>query len=206
MTEMSTYFQCFCDFRVMKWYAFDWKAFLFLSSFQTDPYSTDKKLSRQTLEKSHVRHKPVELDVEVAAALLLLAAPNNDPDELPNVEAPVVAWPGDAGKKDANVTWLPGPLSLSLSLNSAINFWTKRIWSHQKLVMRWDGESTACRRQSLQVRYPPWLWIPGQTSPEDQNRVISVPTKKTDILQDFSKKREKIRNWTTEKTTTECWI
>ena len=38
-----------------------------------------------------MRHQPVELDVEVAAALLLLAAPNNDPDELPNVGAPVVA-------------------------------------------------------------------------------------------------------------------
>ena len=76
-----------------KWYAFDFKAFLFLSSFQTDAYFTDKTLSRQTLEKNHVRHKPVELDVEVATALLLLlpAAPNNDPDELPNVTVPVVA-------------------------------------------------------------------------------------------------------------------
>ena len=35
-----------------------------------------------------MRHKPVELDVEVAVALMLLAAPNSDPDELPKSPVP----------------------------------------------------------------------------------------------------------------------
>ena len=30
---------------------------------------------------------------------------------------------------------------------------------------------------------PPWLWNPGQMSPEVQNRGISGPTKRTDVLQ-----------------------
>ena len=32
---------------------------------------------------------------------------------------------------------------------------------------------------------PPWLWNPGQTSPEVQNRGISGPTKRTCVLQKF---------------------
>ena len=31
----------------------------------------------------------------------------------------------------------------------------------------------------MQVKDPPWLWNPGQTSPEVQNRGINVPTKRT---------------------------
>ena len=39
-----------------------------------------------------------------------------------------------------------------------------------------------------------WLLNPGQTSPEDQNRGISGPTKWTDVLQTFFlKKKEKKR-------------
>ena len=39
---------------------------------------------------------------------------------------------------------------------------------------------------------PPWLWNPGQTSPEVQNRGISGPTKRTCVLQKFKKKKKKI--------------
>ena len=37
---------------------------------------------------------------------------------------------------------------------------------------------------------PPWLWNPGQTSPEVQNRGISSPTKRTCVLQKFFKKKK----------------
>ena len=38
------------------------------------------------------------------------------------------------------------------------------------------------------ARGAPWLWNPGQTSPEVQNRIISGPTKRTCVLQNFFKK------------------
>ena len=92
MTKMSTYFQCFYDFLCYangtlstEKHSCFYHPFKLILTLQTRNFLD--KLWR----KSHVRHQPVELDVEVAAALLLLAAPNNDPDELPNVEAPVVA-------------------------------------------------------------------------------------------------------------------
>ena len=44
-------------------------------------------------------------------------------------------------------------------------------------------EFIACRRQSTQARDRPWLWNPGETSPEVQNRGISGPTKRTYVLQ-----------------------
>ena len=37
--------------------------------------------------------------------------------------------------------------------------------------------------KSTQARDPPWLWNPGQTSPEVQTRVISGPTKRICVLQ-----------------------
>ena len=40
-------------------------------------------------------------------------------------------------------------------------------------------------------RDPPWLWNPGQTSPEVQNRGINGPTKRTYVLQKCFKKRKK---------------
>ena len=42
----------------------------------------------------------------------------------------------------------------------------------------------ACKRGN-----PPWLWNPGQTSPEVQNRGISGPTKRTCVLQNLKKKK-----------------
>ena len=37
----------------------------------------------------------------------------------------------------------------------------------------------------MQVRDPTWLWNPGKTSPEVQNRGISGPTKRTNALQKY---------------------
>ena len=37
---------------------------------------------------------------------------------------------------------------------------------------------------------PPWLWNQGQMSPEVQNRGISGPTKRTDVLQNFLKNKK----------------
>ena len=34
---------------------------------------------------------------------------------------------------------------------------------------------------------PPWFWNPGQVSPEVQNRGISDPTKRTNVLQNITK-------------------
>ena len=73
----------------------------------------------------------------------------------------------------------------------------KRLGCHADLCTasrcRTRGESQefiACRWQSMQARDPPWLWNPGQTSPEVQNIAISVPTKRTDVLQNFLKKKK----------------
>ena len=41
-------------------------------------------------------------------------------------------------------------------------------------------------------RDPPWLWNPGQTSPEVQNRGTSGPTKRTYVLQIFKKQKAAI--------------
>ena len=46
----------------------------------------------------------------------------------------------------------------------------------------------AYRQESVQVRTPPWLWNPGQMSPEVQHRGISDPTKRTYVLQNVFKK------------------
>ena len=48
----------------------------------------------------------------------------------------------------------------------------------------WTGEEVHKRGN------PPWLWNPGQTSPEVQNRGISGPTKRTYVLQKFKKKKK----------------
>ena len=40
-----------------------------------------------------------------------------------------------------------------------------------------NPRNLTCRCQSMQVRDPYWLWNPGQTSPDVQNRGISDPTK-----------------------------
>ena len=46
-------------------------------------------------------------------------------------------------------------------------------------------EFMARRQQSTQARDPPWLWNPGETSSEVQNRRISSPTKRTHVFQKF---------------------
>ena len=48
-------------------------------------------------------------------------------------------------------------------------------------------ESIERRRGRTQERDPPWLWNPGQTSPEVQNRGISGLTKMADVLQKLKK-------------------
>ena len=53
-------------------------------------------------------------------------------------------------------------------------------------------EFIACRQQSTQVRDPPWLWNPGETLPEVQNRGISGPTKRSYVLQKLLKILKKI--------------
>ena len=55
-----------------------------------------------------------------------------------------------------------------------------------------DHTEVACRQESVQARNPPWLWNPGQTSPEVQNRGASGPTKRTYVLQKFKKEKKKI--------------
>ena len=51
--------------------------------------------------------------------------------------------------------------------------------SHQK----WIWGIHCAQMTSTQVRDPPWLWNPEQTSSEVQNRIISYPTKRTGGLQ-----------------------
>ena len=51
-------------------------------------------------------------------------------------------------------------------------------------------ESIASRWQSMQARDPPWLWNPGQTSSEVQNRGISGPSKRTHVLLNFFFKKD----------------
>ena len=51
------------------------------------------------------------------------------------------------------------------------------LYSQQVSHHRWIWGLTH-GQESMQARNPPWLWNPGQTSPEVQNRGISGPTKK----------------------------
>ena len=44
----------------------------------------------------------------------------------------------------------------------------------------------------VNLRNPPWLWNPGQISPEVQNRGISGPTKRTYVLQNLKKKKKNL--------------
>ena len=46
-------------------------------------------------------------------------------------------------------------------------------------------DSIVWRQRNMQMRYPPWVRNLGQTSLEVQNRDISGPTKRTDVLQKF---------------------
>ena len=50
---------------------------------------------------------------------------------------------------------------------------------------------TRGEKKSMQARDPPWLWNPGKTLPEVQNRGISGLTKRTCVLQKFKKKKKK---------------
>ena len=54
---------------------------------------------------------------------------------------------------------------------------------HVCRYMDWKGSAVM-----LQARNPPWLWNPGEMSPEVQNRGISGPTKRTYVLHTFGKK------------------
>ena len=53
------------------------------------------------------------------------------------------------------------------------------------------AESIECRQESIQVRDPPWLWNPGQRSPEVQNSGISNSTKRTFVVQKHFKKLQR---------------
>ena len=64
------------------------------------------------------------------------------------------------------------------------------LYSQQMLHQRWIW-GLAHKQESMQARNPPWLWNPGQTSPEVRNRGISGPTKRTRVLQKFKKKEKK---------------
>ena len=77
---------------------------------------------------------------------------------------------------------------------------SKRLGCHANLYTvsrcRTRGESQefiAHRWQSMQARDPPWLWNPGETSPEVENRVSVAPRKRTYVLQKlFFKKKQKV--------------
>ena len=86
----------------------------------------------------------------------------------------------------------PPPMLADMSAS----MWSKRLSCHADLYIvsrcHTRGESQefiAHRWQSMQVRDPPWLWNPGETLPEVQNRSISGPTKRTYVLQKIFKKK-----------------
>ena len=54
------------------------------------------------------------------------------------------------------------------------------------------GESIACGQHNLQVEDSPWLWSPGQTSREIQNRCTNGPSK---ITYNFQNKIKKENNY-----------
>ena len=87
--------------------------------------------------------------------------------------------------------WFTAPCCVRppMLVDTSASTWIKKAWlpcwplySQQVLHQRWIWGSP--KWESMQ-RDPPWLWNPGQTSPEVQNRGISGPRKRTYVLQKF---------------------
>ena len=73
---------------------------------------------------------------------------------------------------------------------TSINGCHADLYTVSRCRTRGESQEFIARRwQSTQARDPPWLWNPGETSPEVQNRGISGPTKRTYVLQKFKKKQ-----------------
>ena len=62
------------------------------------------------------------------------------------------------------------------------------LYSQQVSHQRWIWGS---QKQKKHTRDPPWVWNPGQMSPEVQNRGIRGPTKRSYVLKIFFKKLKK---------------
>ena len=61
--------------------------------------------------------------------------------------------------------------------------------SHQRWIWRIPSAGEEAHKRGNTS----WLWNPGQTSPEDQNRSISGPTKRNDVLK--KKHNDTCCNW-----------
>ena len=72
------------------------------------------------------------------------------------------------------------------SKNTRLSCWPPK--GQQVLHQRWVWGSH--RRESMQVKDPPWLWNPGQTSPEVKKRGISDPTNRNCVFKKFSYERK----------------
>ena len=69
-------------------------------------------------------------------------------------------------------------------------FWPERgVTAEVNLRNPLHAGDEACKQGNLH-----WIWNPGQTSPEVQNRVSMAPQKRTDVLPFFSEKEEKEKN------------
>ena len=70
-----------------------------------------------------------------------------------------------------------------------------RIRKSRRIHARGESEESVVRRRgSTQAKDPPWLWNPGQISPEVQNRgIVSKQTIVSCVLQKFYKKKKKKR-------------
>ena len=97
------------------------------------------------------------------------------------------------------VIWFSG-LRIPVSLIEGANVISELLYYSLDFCMtsntvsrcRTRGESQefmAHRWRSMQARDPPWLWNPGETSSEVQNRGISGATKITHVLQKNLKKK-----------------
>ena len=78
--------------------------------------------------------------------------------------------------------------SASVTQCALVHSWVYVRQSLAKVIQSLTEESIVCRRQSTQARDAPWPRNPGQTPPEVQNRGITGPTKRTDVIQFFLNK------------------
>ena len=80
-----------------------------------------------------------------------------------------------------NTLFKMGEIRLDMIIRQKIEDGLVRVYFSQKIMCEARqviDSGIHCTQATKHARDPPWLWNPGETSPEVQNRDISGPTKR----------------------------